>query len=185
MLDNDESENLRNVGEALVEHASHSELSGRGMVTELFPYIYIAARRLSTRAISVYLREQHQVKLSAASIAKALREPEKHFHALGEKFEPSARIVAAAHDLNPIDMLSLEPDAFPAITRDKPVLRVFGDDEPSETFDEYEDAKSLLEHEWFSLDPAVRSMVLGAMRDVDRDGGDEGQAEPEDEKNDR
>src|SRR5260370_41528326 len=123
MNDIDEMQYFHDVGESLVEFSTHSERSGRGMITELFPYIFVAARRLSTRAISDYLREHHQAKLSASSVAKALREPEKHLRGLGEKFEAAASTVARAHSTSWISILGIpELATFEAITSGPTVL---------------------------------------------------------------
>jgi len=76
--------NIKDIGKALVEQAENKPSSARGMVDELFPYIYAASeRRMSARAISRWLEEKQQVKLSYTTISKVLKEADermqKHF----------------------------------------------------------------------------------------------------------
>ena len=62
-----------NIGEELVGHAKQADTSRRGLADELFPYIWIASKQMSTRAISAWLQEKQNIKLSAATIAKVVR----------------------------------------------------------------------------------------------------------------
>jgi hypothetical protein len=152
---------LHEVGEALTQYADEqAEFSARGIIGELFPYIYQASRRMSTRAISRWLREGPKIKLSAVSIAKALRNPEKYWQEFAESIEPQARIVQDALDW-PIEDFLYNAEAFEdAISGPNKITpKVSGDsnDEIQRSNWEYEDAVGFLKRKWFSLDPAVRS----------------------------
>lgn len=48
---------------------------------------------MSTRALSRWLQDTHNIKLSAVSIAKALRESEKYWEARADSIEQAARAV--------------------------------------------------------------------------------------------
>lgn len=69
--------NIRDIGKALVEQAENKPSSARGMVDELFPYIYAASKRMSARAISRWLEEKQQMKLSYTTISKVLKEADE------------------------------------------------------------------------------------------------------------
>ena len=75
--------NIRDIGKSLVEQAENKPSSARGMVDELFPYIHTASKRMSARAISKWLEEKQQVKLSYTTVSKVLKEADermlKHF----------------------------------------------------------------------------------------------------------
>ena len=69
------------IGEELVGHAQEAETSRRGLADELFPYIWVASKKMSTRAISRWLEEKQGLQLSAATIAKTLRESNQKMQA--------------------------------------------------------------------------------------------------------
>jgi hypothetical protein len=83
------------IGLKLVGHSRATEFSAhRGLVIELFPFIFEASQRMSARAISRFLLEEQGVKLSAVTITKALNDPKKSWNAFFEAIEPSARVIA-------------------------------------------------------------------------------------------
>jgi len=71
----------------------------RGLITQWFPFIYQAARRLSTRTISRWLEETHNIKISPASVSKALRESDKHWEGYWELIEPAAHNFGTGHNV--------------------------------------------------------------------------------------
>jgi hypothetical protein len=93
--DNEKSVSLIDVGQKLVGHSKAAEFTAnRGLVVELFPFIFEASERMSARAISRFLLEQQNIKLSAVTITKALNEPTKSWISFFESVEPSAKVVA-------------------------------------------------------------------------------------------
>jgi len=85
--------NLTAIGQTLVEHAHKVKLEEkRGMVVELFPFIYEASSRMSARAISRFLKEKHGVKLSAVTISNALSDPKKSWNRYFDVVEPFAKV---------------------------------------------------------------------------------------------
>src|ERR1017187_2272944 len=87
--------NATDIGIKLVGHAKATEFSAhRGLVIELFPFIFEASQRMSARAISRFLLEEQGVRLSAVTITKALNDPKKSWNAFFDTIEPSARIIA-------------------------------------------------------------------------------------------
>ena len=83
------------IGLKLVGHSKSTEFTAyRGLVIELFPFIFEASQRMSARAISRFLLEEQGVKLSAVTITKALNDPKKSWNAFFDTIEPSARVIA-------------------------------------------------------------------------------------------
>ncbi len=150
---------LQEVGRGLIDHAeTEAEYSVRGTLSELFPYIFQASRRMSARAISRWLADGPQIKLSAVTIAKALKNPEKHWEEFADFIEPKARIVEDALEWQMEDFLYNE-EAFRHHTADsKTSPRVSGDtqDEQLRSLDEYHSAVQFLNDYWFSLENSVR-----------------------------
>jgi hypothetical protein len=87
--------NATDIGLKLVGHSRATEFSAnRGLVIELFPFIFEASQRMSARAISRFLLEEQGVKLSGVTITKAINDPQKSWNAFFDAIEPSARVIA-------------------------------------------------------------------------------------------
>jgi hypothetical protein len=153
---------ISDIGGSLVAHSQEQDIPGRGLASALFPYIYTAAKRMSTRAISAYLQEKHGVRLSAVTIAKALREPEKHVLAVLERVEPAARTVGMAHNLGPEDLLN-DADLFESVRNRPPELWPGSQREIAEGIHEYKAALECLAKEWFELPTDLRLLTLGLL----------------------
>ncbi len=83
------------IGLKLVGHSKSTEFTAnRGLVIELFPFIFEASQRMSARAISRFLMDEQGVKLSAVTITKALNDPKKSWNSFFDIVEPSALIIA-------------------------------------------------------------------------------------------
>jgi hypothetical protein len=145
---NIEEFDFRKAGESLINHAKYAEFSPRGKVSGLFPYIWEASRRLSTRAISRFLSEELGIKLSAVSVAKALRNPEKYWEEFAEFIEPFARLVCDAHNVDLEDVL-YNHDLFGYLRGQPPTVA-------ESEFREYEAAYEVIKTRWFSLSEGVR-----------------------------
>jgi hypothetical protein len=141
------------MGEKLLERAKEHEISARGRISELFPYIYQAAKRMSTRAISEFLAVNFGVKLSAVGISRALRDEEKHWEGLAEIMEPSAVIVARAHGISAYWVLDGAED-LKSLENESPT--VCGED----GYLEYKAAVEFLKRRWFSLDKEIRDSCM-------------------------
>jgi hypothetical protein len=85
--------NLAAIGQTLVDHAHKVKLEEkRGVVVELFPFIFEASSRMSARAISRFLKEKHGVQLSAVTISKALTDLKKSWNRYFDVIEPFAKV---------------------------------------------------------------------------------------------
>ena len=159
---------ISEIGASLVTRSQEHEISGRGLATSLFPYIYTASKRMSTRAISAFLQEEHGVKLSAVTIAKALREPEKHALAILDRVEPAARTVATALDIRPERLLG-DAYFYDATRGRSPGFWPGTHEQTGEALAEYDAARDCLEKEWFALPPDLRLMTLGLFEKQQRE----------------
>jgi hypothetical protein len=85
---------LAGVGPKLLAHSKLAEFTAkRGLVVELFPFIYGASERMSAKAISHFLEMEQGVKLSSVTINKALKDPARNWNLFFDMIEPSARIL--------------------------------------------------------------------------------------------
>jgi hypothetical protein len=93
MSTNDKRKRMASIGQDLVQHSKSPGLDARrGLVVELFPFIFRASERLSARAISKYLMDKHGIKLSAVTITKALNDSKKNWHRFFDTVEPDVEI---------------------------------------------------------------------------------------------
>jgi len=77
----------------LLRYASEAEgVVKYGRVSEMFPYIYEASKKLGLRAISRWLAEKGE-PISPATISRALANSEEHWEALARQIEPHARLL--------------------------------------------------------------------------------------------
>ncbi len=160
------NDELQNLGLELIENSRLSEefSAQRGLINELFPYVYEASKRMSSRAISRWL-ESKGVKLSAATIAKALRNPKPYWQELAEEIEPAATIVSNAYDVS-VKSLLLDDAAFVHVCSSEPSVEGTTADGVRLSRDEIEDARRKLEEEWIILPHAAKEACL-AYADLD------------------
>jgi len=145
------------IGRDLVEYSKHAEFSAqRGLLEELFPHIYLASKRLSCRAISRWLAEERNVKLSYVSVGRALRNAEYYWRVMAEEIEPAARAFAEAHDADQNEVL-MQRERFEALCLEQPRLCPVGEGSAAvgKALREYEQAREKLRQEWFVHDDEV------------------------------
>jgi hypothetical protein len=127
---------------------------------------------MSTRAISRFLKDNFKVKLSAVTIAKALREPDEYWLEWYESIEPAARVFAEAHNLDTEEVLEFEAGFFDHFKEQEPTLAA-GKDNVEEKYFEYRDAVGALESQWFAFDEDCRRTCLASIPEDTEDEGDE------------
>lgn len=71
-------ETVQDIGAELIDHAQQEAVPVRGKLEDLFPYIVIASKHMSARAISRWFEDKKNWKISAASVAKVIREKEDY-----------------------------------------------------------------------------------------------------------
>lgn len=93
--EDEKSVSLIDVGQKLVGHSKAAEFTAnRGLVVELFPFIFEASERMSARAISRFLLAEQNIKLSAVTITGALNDPKKSWLSFFASIEPAAIVLA-------------------------------------------------------------------------------------------
>jgi hypothetical protein len=98
--------NTSQIGKSLSQYARKAEFTAqRGLVSELFPFLVDATNRMSARAISRFLENEHGVKLSSVSITKALKEPEKHWRAYFDLFLTEAAFIEQETKISRAELL--------------------------------------------------------------------------------
>jgi predicted nucleic-acid-binding protein len=145
---------FNDIGEALLHRARQAERSPREVLSELFPYIFEASERMSTRAIADWLKNEHDVQISQPTIVRALRNPDKHWQDFADFIEPAARKVESAVDAGIEDFLFdkrifdhvLEKAAPRASSTERVVLE----------WDKLNEAADFMRRKWFSLDEELR-----------------------------
>lgn len=94
-------------GQELIKKAA-TESSAPGLLDEMFPYIYVASRRMSVRAISRWLADEYNIRISHVSLSKALRESKEHFARIAEAASLAAGVLARAGGMHEEDILFTE-----------------------------------------------------------------------------
>ena len=158
-------QHIAEIGEDLVKCAEEDEefSAQRGLMDELFPYIYRASKRMSTRAISRWLKDTRNIKLSAVTIAKGLREADEYWASYYDEVEPYAIIIGGAHKLTEKEVLDDE-EWFEGIDSILPSTW-HEDDEDAE----YYTAMYKLRTEWYQmLDSVCREACLNSVRAAER-----------------
>ena len=99
------------IGAELVAASQDQSTHSLPLSTRLFPYIFVASRRMSLRTISGWLEKNHGVSLSPGAISRALAKPEMHLARLAESIASPTRYVAAAYGWDPMELLYGSPIA--------------------------------------------------------------------------
>lgn len=90
-----------------MDFAKSQPHSARGAVNDLFPFIYEAAGRMSTRAISAFLQDQERISISPSTVLRALRQPDMYFDAYLDEIEVALEVLKGTYS---------EADAFALLT---------------------------------------------------------------------
>lgn len=94
----DDSLSLATIGNELLEHANlEGEPIRLPITTQLFPYLLLAARKMTTREMSAWLEQTRGIKLSNVAIAKGLKRPELHLKRLAEFVQFPASFLSAVY----------------------------------------------------------------------------------------
>jgi hypothetical protein len=143
---------MAGAGQKLLDHSRSAEFTARrGLVVEMYPFIFGAAQRMSSPAISQFLASELGIKLSSVTINKALKDPHKTWNLYFDDIEPAARTFAKDNGDRLREMLFkkqifLEPAKNPIL---KAVVKAFVKDEVAH-------AISILRTKWYSIDLEVR-----------------------------
>ena len=98
-MQNDES--MSAIGADLLSHAQEfGERIRLPLTTQLFPFLFLASRRMTTREMSEWLETNKGVKLSGPMISKGLQRPDLHLSRIAEHVQPLANYIAAVHSVD-------------------------------------------------------------------------------------
>ncbi|HEX5397543.1 MAG TPA: hypothetical protein VFY06_00650 [Verrucomicrobiae bacterium] len=147
------------VGRSLQEFSKETEFSARrGAVAEIYPYVVAASKRMSARAIARFLEKEHGLKLSAVTIATAIRNPKKYWMFFFDTIEPYAAIIENAHNVAMKSFL-FNAEVFEHFcgAGDPPKhLSASGPDDYDDALAEYHEAIGIINEKWFELDEELR-----------------------------
>jgi len=166
---------LSSIGSHLVADATDFHQPPRTLLQQLFPYIWEASRKMSTRGISHWLKTNYDLQISQATVSRALRNPDKQWEAFAEFIEPAARVVADATE-NTIErvLYEIDPDIFPDVMKEaKPILAGETNEDFYHAYKDFEDAVEFLKEKWFGINGAARSQCYDYFVKLDKEeGGD-------------
>lgn len=153
--------NLNEAGISLVNHAFGEQSRAKpGAVDTLFPYIYEASQRISTRAISRFLKEQEGVAISPAAVSKALREQKRHWQRFYSEVKASAEVVGK-HEMSARSVL-VDEETFEA-SRTRFIVSSSKKGQNDAELAKYEEACRTLRDRWFNLLPETREKCLAVV----------------------
>jgi hypothetical protein len=163
---------IKSIGAELVQAADEWERSPGEILTELFPYVFEASKRMSTREISRWLEESHGIKMSQPTVSRALRNPDKYWQTFAESMEPHARIVERAGKLS-ISQFMQDGSLFQWATQEENLE--FAGSNAEEAFadrNEVGAAINFLRDHWFCLSDTTRANMHHYFDDDEEDGPD-------------
>ena len=163
-MSHDRTSPLNDVGKHLVEASRTLERTPRGMLSELFPYVMEASRRMSTRAISTWLKDVHGIQISQPTISRAVRNPERYWRAFAEFIEPRARQVEQYLDV-PLEEFLFNEALFDRALDEEPKLSAADGAEALARLDELQEAVSFLREAWFGVSDEARSECRRFLQD--------------------
>jgi hypothetical protein len=148
------------IGQKLVGHSKSAEFTAnRGLVVELFPFIFEASERMSARAIGRFLQEHQNIRLSAVTITKGLNDPKRSWISFFNTLEPSATITAKWFRPASFKYLFLSKSDFENRTMPKsdgPISRAIAKQARAWLQPERDAAAKVLMDKWFSVGMATR-----------------------------
>jgi hypothetical protein len=124
---------------------------------------------MSSRAICRWL-EANDTKLSVATVARALREPQPYWQEIYDDIEPAAMIFAKVHELE-LRALLTDHELFFNLVHDHntfPTLEGRTGAQAADSCDEYLDACAKLQEDWFSMPPPMIEVCLANVPDEGR-----------------
>lgn len=156
----------KSIGEELIKESQGPQPKKRGISDELFPYIIVASMNgMSARAISRWLEEKQEIKLSAAMVAKVIRESNKRCLRLFDEMSHRTNLIRNEYTMgsevtrSPEDSLLFNKQEFESnspyhMSQTAQILA-----EECKTKKPMLDAYDSIMEEWFSLPEQFRNEV--------------------------
>ncbi|MDR3402187.1 MAG: hypothetical protein P4L99_06775 [Chthoniobacter sp.] len=152
---------LSKIGTELISASKAIERTPGEILQELFPYIYEASRRMSSRQIAKWLDEKHGIQISQPTISRALRNPAGFEDWFAENIEPTARRVASSLSIEMGELLfdDSERGAYHFAMAQENAQESLSKDELADV----EEGMNLLREKWFALSIGTRRACYPAM----------------------
>ena len=151
---------LIDVGQKLVGHSKSAEFTAnRGLVVELFPFIFEASGRMSARAISRFLLDEQNIRLSGVTITKALNDPKKSWISFFGSVERAAIVTAGWFRPPTFKYLFWSKSVYDSEIMpggDGKLVRAFGHGMRALLQPERVAADKVLREKWFSIGQGTR-----------------------------
>lgn len=168
---------MKFIGEHLIHHSKETaEFSAqRGFLDGFFPYVFVASRRMSLRAISRWLAEEFDIKITPVTLSLAMRDAEHYWRAIMERVAPSAMTLATFSGLS-VDEILGDKEVFDRL-RSEPVERFATFPAPStweqeKAFnaecDEIKLAMMTIGDTWYDIPASARAQCWRLFRDYFR-----------------
>ena len=158
---------IADIGAELVEASQKMEQSPGEVLEELFPYVYDASRRMSTRAMSAWLKANYGIQISQPTLSRALRNPEKYWQGFAEYIEPWARRVEEEIGATMQDFLFRDGIFHHLVEKVPPSTAFEANSDEAIQYGEFETAASFLEQKWFTLSPETRLQCRRYFREME------------------
>jgi len=143
---------LAEAGQKLLAHSKAAEFTAkRGLVVDLFPFIFGASERMSAKDISEFLEREQGIKLSSVTINKALKDPAKSWNLFFDQIEGAARIYAEDDGVSMREFLFKKQIFFKPV-ENRIVQGIIKKIVPAHVAH----AASILRTKWYVIDLAVR-----------------------------
>ncbi|MFA5689410.1 MAG: hypothetical protein WC959_09740 [Kiritimatiellales bacterium] len=113
-----EPDSPQDMGKDLVEFSEQGVVAKRGKLDDLFPYILLASKTMSARAISRWFQDHKNYQISAASVSTALREKDTYLKEIFARARFGAAQLAEVTDYTPEKILLDSETVFGAVTSD-------------------------------------------------------------------
>jgi len=151
-------ETVQDMGAELVEHAQQEAVPARGKLEELFPYIVIASKHMSARAISRWFEDKKNLKISAASVAKVIREKEGYCQKAVDRARIGANRLAEISEFESDAILTNENGEKETLSQEYAEILNGTDEQRARAHDLIIGLKML--NEWTILPEEIRSLCI-------------------------
>jgi len=155
---------LTKSGEALVQHAEEQLRATRGTVGDLFPYIYEAAGRMSTRAIAKFLETEERIALSPSTVLRAVRHADEYFDAYLDEVEAALETLKETYGAEGVMGLIEDEEEFRAEHSNPPWVAEGNAQQSREMQIPLEEALQTLAESWWVGGPRYRREALRRLR---------------------
>jgi hypothetical protein len=103
-------QSMGSIGSELLNHAEGLEEPIRlPLTTQLFPYLFLASRKMTTREMSAWLDQTKGIKLSGVAISKGLKRPELHLRRIADFIQFPAAFLGSLYRWD-MELLLFEED---------------------------------------------------------------------------